>query len=779
MAHDPSLKLASDIPVGDLQLFDDYVPALAAGNWRIDATHTLLQGSTPVNDTPFSAAQEFVVSAPQVAIDPGLVVQRYPPPSSTAHYGEILPHIVLSDTMLPWERGMGEETGGPRAPWIALLCLSEEEIVGGESNPTRAQASTVAAFMAADPTVLKPAIVREDDVAPSDPCAFITLSTAVFQAVAPRLSELPWLAHCRQANTGDKAIAGLNEHGLSSVIVANRFPAMPAARSTTPRTAYVHLVSLEGWGPQLVPNPDFSDHTQLALLSLASWSFQVQAEAAEDFRGLATNLVASEASGADSLWLRLPPPPITAEDAASQEAKARLDQGYVALPFHLRSGEDSFAWYRGPLTPLLPAPLVKARPFATPDAALIYDTTFGVFDTTLAAAWEAGRAAALSDRVFAQQLLDFRRRAHGITDRLLDRLTSDHFSASDIAAVDPDALVQHAFLDALAAGVTAATSAGTGPSSPAAPASAPPPATAKADIKAFLADPQMLATVAGLVADDLAVVAQWLAKLLLLAPVPFAYLVPDARMLPVEGLRFFYVDANWTAALIDGAVSVGVESSRTSFFQDMTHGLVEEAAQAAAAAARADLQGVEPPADQSARGLMSGFLLRSALVSGWPTLAVRPCMADGTLLKILRIEHLSPSVLLCIVWGVPDHIDLAEPQEGFRFGVDDGLVALRTPTAATTKTDPPLGQQIIGATVAVVDPSGAAALCMRGAGSRVLNLVPSDPASLVATLHARVATASGHLLETFGPGDFALQMVKAPDAVRFTSSASAKQGERL
>ena len=52
----------------------------------------------------------------------------------------------------------------------------------------------------------------------------------------------------------------------------------------------------------------------------------------------------------------------------------------------------------------------------------------------------------------------------------------------------------------------------------------------------------------------------WLAGLQTLAGVPFAYLVPDARMLPPESIRFFAVDPNWTTALTDGALSLAAKT---------------------------------------------------------------------------------------------------------------------------------------------------------------------------------------------------------------------------
>ena len=54
---------------------------------------------------------------------------------------------------------------------------------------------------------------------------------------------------------------------------------------------------------------------------------------------------------------------------------------------------------------------------------------------------------------------------------------------------------------------------------------------------------------------------RFLARLRLLHGVPFSYLVPDAELLPVESIRFFYLDRAWTDALVQGALSVGTISS--------------------------------------------------------------------------------------------------------------------------------------------------------------------------------------------------------------------------
>src|SRR5262245_14028263 len=67
-------------------------------------------------------------------------------------------------------------------------------------------------------------------------------------------------------------------------------------------------------------------------------------------------------------------------------------------------------------------------------------------------------------------------------------------------------------------------------------------------------------------ADDLdsampSEIRSWLVQLRLLEGVPFANLVVDTDLLPLESIRWFYLDRQWTDALVQGALSVGTVNS--------------------------------------------------------------------------------------------------------------------------------------------------------------------------------------------------------------------------
>jgi hypothetical protein len=181
--------------------------------------------------------------------------------------------------------------------------------------------------------------------------------------------------------------------------------------------------------------------------------------------------------------------------------------------------------------------------------------------------------------------------------------------------------------------------------------------------------------------------ASFLAHLRLLIGVPFEYLVPDARLLPPESIRFFYLDRSWTDRLIDGVIAVGKLGTR-----DQSHHQEQNPALASRLdglekyvrdlqRALLDYEGARN-AEVGQAGTVTGFLLRSAAVAGWPHMEVRafdrilPEQPDLTSpeveqarVPLLRLERLSPSVLIAIFDGIPKLVWCEEPHHGVQFGV--------------------------------------------------------------------------------------------------------------
>jgi hypothetical protein len=186
----------------------------------------------------------------------------------------------------------------------------------------------------------------------------------------------------------------------------------------------------------------------------------------------------------------------------------------------------------------------------------------------------------------------------------------------------------------------------------------------------------------------------FLAHLRLLVGVPFEYLVPDVRLLPNESIRFFFLDRSWADRVVDGAVAVGKIGTREQAHHQAHEPAVRQQLDVSERIVRplqmrlgsfADLKAAND-SNQLSNGradVITGFLLRSAAVSGWPQMDVRAYGADlpeplypasetaqAAQLKTLRLELLSPSIMIALFQGVPQLVTLEEPHHGVQFGVE-------------------------------------------------------------------------------------------------------------
>lgn len=158
----------------------------------------------------------------------------------------------------------------------------------------------------------------------------------------------------------------------------------------------------------------------------------------------------------------------------------------------------------------------------------------------------------------------------------------------------------------------------------------------------------------------------WLGRLLLLYGVPFHYLVPEEGMLPPESIRFFYLDPGWIKCLLEGACGVGRSSTVDDLLDQHLRNQFLDYAGKKASEVRAGKKG-------DLRWPLSGFLLRSLVVEGWQGLEMKAAGVDGEgnrldPLEPLRIDRLSPEIMLCIFNGKVTDIEITQPPEGMHFG---------------------------------------------------------------------------------------------------------------
>ena len=187
-------------------------------------------------------------------------------------------------------------------------------------------------------------------------------------------------------------------------------------------------------------------------------------------------------------------PPLKGTDGSvNTVAETYFKRGCVPLPHALRQGDQTISWYHGPLTPGRNKSRGIELPIRSADQLVRYNEDAGMLDVSYAVAWELGRLLTLQKTGVAVDLFNWKR-AHAHEEQLR---------------------MAEKFLAHL------------------------PYEKPKTDLEL----PQT--------------VTKWFADLALLHGIPFSYLVPDERMLPLESIRFFWVDWRWIECLLDGAFSVG------------------------------------------------------------------------------------------------------------------------------------------------------------------------------------------------------------------------------
>lgn len=263
-----------------------------------------------------------------------------------------------------------------------------------------------------------------------------------------------------------------------------------------------------------------------------------------------------------------------------------------------------------------------------------------------------------------------------------------------------------------------------------------------------------------------------LARLRLLEGVPFSYLVPDADLTPPETIRFFYLDRNATDALVQGALSVGTVNSADRVQLAELYPVVRTEVDTAERLVR--MKDSDAPAvDAAGRpigvgGEISGFVLRSRLVSGWPGIHVRgyavdpgaahdgDTIPDGTLepsrVRLLRMERLAPALLLVLFDGVPQVVHVEEPRSGIQFGVRLDDVTDKTQQSAVLPVrdvaHPNNGPLMDGAATRTVP------VPFRAGAPGVINMKKLNEALL--------AVPEANMGATIDSAEFALQMLRFP-----------------
>ncbi|MED2037822.1 hypothetical protein P4V58_11545 [Bacillus wiedmannii] len=705
---------AEELDSGQIQFIENFIPGMKAGKYKITVNQSLyFQNGDPVFPDPLSIEKKVNVEGTRFTLDPS-DIEEFPKRNSTGNFETVIPKVVFTRPTLPWERGLGIDW--PKSyPWMALLVFLEDEL---EDVPEGGSIDTKCVSMTVE-SLLKPS--EEDILVPDidiktvntdQHCQTITMSMDTFRMVMPCKNELPYLACGAKINMSYKETLNGMKEGTFSHLVSNRFG---EARNGVDGTKnIVHLVSLEGFQDYLEQDIDKS---KVRMVSLASWSFNCLPEPLESFDGLLTKMAST--TDKKNLLLRLSMPPNTLPDSTEKRLiEDRLESGYLPIAYHSLSGEDTYAWYRGPFTPHEIATWELTEPscplfaenscgdsgivkmsetFTEASAVMIYDEKNGLFDHSYAVAWNLGRSKVLSDPQLGYHLYNLRRRGHKALDQMYLYSGTQFFGVRHqvkfkpvVSDADdsrsPDQISQEWVEDRLKLAMGSSVAV---------------------DIHDVLSGRQLLSNlkpklkleplkkeeylnenpvealkklykldkfrqgIHGDLIEDINIIAEKFGELMLLYKVPLDNFVPDWRMLPMDQMRYFYIDPNWLDCLIDGALSIGVQSSRDIELNLVIKEWISTAAKKAAVHVRPLLMGKDPEKSVVSlnQGTWTGVLIRSSLISGWPRIEIKASNSNG-LLKTLRMDRLIPDIMLCLFEGIPNQIEFNEPQENNHFGVN-------------------------------------------------------------------------------------------------------------
>jgi hypothetical protein len=345
---------------------------------------------TPFEET-FTGTFDLEVAGPRVLLPPGYVHAQYPAPGTQGDVSRVLPHVAFEVETLPWQRSalvMGNRRDeDPPYPWVALLSFDRDDplppVWSGTLDDLLPEGLPAG-------TVSYPGFALEPGQQGSDPCQFVDVPAELFAAIAPTLEELRWLAHGRHVDADAIAqkplVAETAPTEDLSLVVSNRLPA-PGHETLC------CLVSVEHMAGVLPPNGVDADVVRLVVLH--SWSFGC-VEGGTGFEDAVTALDRHPAT------LRLRP-----DDSQPKVVREALEMGYAAFDHRTRAAARTVSWYRGPLLPF-GNPRRSEVPFPSADSLVRYDPETGMFDVSLAAAWQLGRLLALADRGFATTLYDWK-----------------------------------------------------------------------------------------------------------------------------------------------------------------------------------------------------------------------------------------------------------------------------------------------------------------------------------------------------------------------------------
>jgi len=118
------MSTQSDVSDGKIQFVQYHSPGIASGDYVITLTQAVtIRGTQP--QAPFSTQQRFSVYGERFTLKPADIQAVFPPDGNLGEHSNVLPHLILSRSTLPWERQA--DASRTDVPWLALLLFDAQE----------------------------------------------------------------------------------------------------------------------------------------------------------------------------------------------------------------------------------------------------------------------------------------------------------------------------------------------------------------------------------------------------------------------------------------------------------------------------------------------------------------------------------------------------------------------------------------------------------------------------------------------------------------------------
>jgi len=380
-----NIRQGKNVPEGKVEFLQYHQPYMESGEYRLKVEQTI-EASGKINSQTFSREITFVVSGERFGpLSPTDIHAVFPPANTIGDHSNVLPHISLKRSTLPWERFPDSGTVDNNLTWLVLLLFRESDFTD-ESDKPQLQSLSLRELRATS-TAKFPSIDLEPGQNEEERVNIIDVKKKFLQLVLPTKADLTFLAHTRQAKDKNN-----NPQGEQlATILSNRLPEPNGVSSA-------YLVSIEGRYEDVDAGSfDFDNaggEDLIRLVTLASWSFGC-IDPDQSFTQLLMKLNNEPSTP------RLP-------SSSNQAANNFLAQSYIPLPHALREGSKTVSWYRGPLISGS-QPDTFELPVRAADELLRYDSSTGLFDSSYAAAWQLGRMLTLQNQRLAIELFNWKR----------------------------------------------------------------------------------------------------------------------------------------------------------------------------------------------------------------------------------------------------------------------------------------------------------------------------------------------------------------------------------